>query len=158
MTELRADTLTLADLRAASAAELEAIYAHDRAFAVPTGCYRGIHLRRLDHPAARALPARLIGLGFEYPPFGVDFDRSCWFFFHRRLGVGGFTPSIAASRWRSTQVVALDYGRSRLPAPVRGRLYDEVKPLGDGLALGLGGIDAGRERGDLFFFALERVG
>jgi hypothetical protein len=35
-------------------------------------------------------------------------------------------------------------------------LYDEVKPLGPDLCLGIGGINARVGRGDHFFFALAR--
>ncbi len=150
------DRLTLADLRAADLDQLEQIYASDHPFALPDGRYRGTYLHTLDNPGSQALSNRIILLGFEYPPFGVDFDAGRWFFFHPTLLIGGFTPSIAPSRWRDTETVALDYQRSRLPRPIKRILYDEVKPLSDELALGIGGINAGPDRGDLFFFALQR--
>lgn len=65
-------------------------------------------------------------------------------------------PRVGPSRWRDTEAVTLHYERSRLPAPIRGVLYDEVKPLTDTICLGLGGINAERGDGDQFFFALER--
>ena len=151
-------TPTLSELRAASLDELEAVYASDRPFALPAGCYRGIHLRRLTTPGASRLVNRLPQyLGFEASPFGIDFDRACWFFYSRRLCAGRFTAAIAPSRWRPTPTVTLDYAASRLPAPVRGVLYDEVKPLSESLCLGLGGTNAERDQGDHFFFALERI-
>jgi hypothetical protein len=152
------DTPTLSALSSASLAELEAIYASDRPVALPEGCYRGIHLRRLATPGANKLVNRLPQyIGFEATPFGIDFDRACWFFFSRRLRAGRFTAAIAPSRWRPTQTVTLDYAASRLPAPLRAVLYDEVKPLSESLCLGLGGTNADRDHGDHFFFALERI-
>ncbi len=151
-------TPTLSELNSASIDELEAIYASDRPFALPEGCYRGIHLRRLTTPGARKLVNRLPQyLGFEAARFGIDFDRARWFFFARHLGAGRFTAAIAPSRWRPTRTVTLDYAASRLPAPLRALLYDEVKPLSESLCLGLGGTNADRDQGDHFFFALARI-
>ena len=45
--------------------------------------------------------------------------------------------------------------RSGAFAPVRGMLYDELKPLADGRVLGLGGINAGAGEGEHFFFELS---
>jgi hypothetical protein len=98
----------------------------------------------------------LIAPAFKYGPFGVDFDRSLWWFQHPRLALGAFSASAGRSRWRATETLRLDYGSSRLPAVVRDRLYDEVKPLSETLCLGIGGVNAPRDQGDLFFFALVR--
>ena len=151
-------TITLADLRRCSLAELEAVFAADRTIDIPYGRFRGIHLQRLDNPGARDPVMRSIGfVGFEAPPFGIDFDTQRWFFFHPGLQIGRFRALIGQSRWRDTQSVSLHYDVSRLPQLVRGVLYDEVKPLTETLCLGLGGINADRDRGDHFFFALERI-
>lgn len=92
---------------------------------------------------------------FERLSFGVDFVRRTWFFVHHAVRMGRFRIEPGRSRWRDTDTLRLRYDVSRLP--FRGLLYDEVKPLGDGLCLGLGGIDFDRGRGDLFFFLLEAV-
>ncbi|MFW5877146.1 MAG: hypothetical protein ACOCXM_10455 [Myxococcota bacterium] len=141
----------------APASQLEAMFAHDGPIGIPAGAFRGRVLCRLDNPGARRLWWRgTQKLGFEWLPFGVDFSRRRWFFFGPALGVGRFEPRIQASRWRDTRAVALHYDPSGLPGPVRRVLYDEVKPLGPDLVLGLGGIHAGPGLGDHFFFLLER--
>ena len=150
--------LALSDLQRSSPSELEEIFATDAPFAIPDGCYRGIHLLRLDNSGASEPRTRLAQyLGFELTPFGIDFDDRRGYFFHRRLRAGKFQARIGPSRWRATEAVTLHYEGSRLPAPLRNLLYDEVKPLTDKLCLGLGGLNAGRGEGDHFFFALERL-
>ena len=139
-----------------SRAELEACFRHAGAVEPPSGLQRGHFLTWIDHREARRRrwrwPQRI---AFEYTPFGIDFDRKLWFFFTPGLAAGRFDARVQASRWRDTRAVGLHYEPSRLPAPLRSLLYDEVKPLGEGLALGLGGINAGPGAGDHFFFALE---
>jgi hypothetical protein len=150
--------LTFQDLRASSADELERIYATDLPVQVPTGCFRGKTLMRIDNPGARKVSSRIIGfVGFEATPFGIDFDESCWYFWHPRLRIGAFRAHIGPSRWRDTEAVTLHYEVSRLPQPIRGVLYDEVKPLSPTVCLGMGGLNAGRDQGDHFFFALARI-
>jgi len=150
-----AKTTTLSALKSMNTADLESVFASEAEFSVPEGMHRGHFLKWLDHPAARCKrwrwPQRL---AFEWAPFGIDFDRRLWFFFDPRLAAGRFEVHVQPSRWRETQALGLHYEVSRLPAPVRSRLYDEVKPLGPDLALGLGGINAGPGAGDHFFFAL----
>jgi hypothetical protein len=51
-------------------------------------------------------------------------------------------------------VVRLGYDVSRLPGFVRRHLYDEVRPLGPELCLGIGGLNRAAGRGALFYFAL----
>lgn len=36
-------------------------------------------------------------------------------------------------------------------------LYDEVMPIRDQLVLGLGGVNAARDRGDHFFFEVHKI-
>ncbi|MCA9519484.1 MAG: hypothetical protein KC609_00860 [Myxococcales bacterium] len=150
--------MRLRDLQNRSLDELEQLYRGERRAAAPRGCFRGIFLRHLENRGTRILANQLIvRLGFEYTPFGVDFDDNRWFFFDRRLLIGHFRPVEQRSRWREADVVALHYEISRLPTLVRDMLYDEVKPLGPDLCLGLGGVNAECGLGDLFFFALERL-
>ena len=152
-------TLTLRRLQGLGLAELEQLYGRPGEVALPAGCFAGHHLRWLRTPGARHplwRPAE--ALLFQRTPFGVDFARRRWFFWRRELGLGRFTPSAGPSRWRDTDTIRLDYEVSRLPGPLRGLLYDEVRPLSGTLCLGLGGINAPRGRGDHFFFALQRIG
>ena len=140
-----------------SVEELEAAFGHRDEIRVPRGVHRGHFLAWLDNPSARQKrwrwPQRA---GFQWTPFGVDFDRNLWFFFTPAVAMGRFEARVERSRWRGTDAVVLRYERSRLPLAFRRILYDEVKPLDDGLVLGIGGSNAGRGRGDHFFFALER--
>lgn len=153
------NAISLARLRRCTLAELEVLYVAERPVAMPTGCYRGVHLAWLDTPGARHPVIRpLQHLGFRVTPFGVDFTAHRWFFFHRRLGVGRFTARVGPSRWRDTNTIRLHYDPSRLPGPLRALLYDEIKPLSSTLCLGIGGINAPRGRGDHFFFALDACG
>lgn len=145
-------------LRSMSGAELDAVFARDVPLATPRGIYRGRALSRIDHETSRRPLWRWSErVGFEWTPWGIDFDRRLWFFFAPRLAIGRFEPRAGPSRWRDTDALGLHYQGSRLPRFVKGALYDEVKPLSDRLALGIGGMNAGRGIGDHFYFALERV-
>lgn len=147
--------VTAGDLRRASLAELERIYAEAAPLQMPAGCHHARHLAWTD--SGRRSPWRpLLTLPFSWAPFGVDFDRRLWFFGHPALALGRFEPRVGPSRWRETETVGLFYHPSRLPGPVRAVLYDEVKPLSPGLCLGLGGVNGPPGRGDLFFFSLQR--
>lgn len=151
--------MDLTQLRQASLEDLEAVYAgtDDFPLATPRGQFAGEVLARLDSPGAHRLGNRLMmRLGFEWPRFGIDFDRCVWFFVSRRLRGGRFEAVAGPSRWREARVLQLHYDRSRLPRRLRERLYDEIKPLTPELCLGLGGVNAGPGEGDLFFFALSR--
>ncbi|MBZ0119898.1 MAG: hypothetical protein K8H88_23115 [Sandaracinaceae bacterium] len=154
---------TLRELRVLTAAHLDSLYErpmHERPGALEpvTGRYRGHFLRWIDNAGARKPLWRLSeGLGFGVLPFGIDFDRRLWFFFDRRVAMGRFDLRAERSRWRDTQAFCLHYEVSRLPALVRGVLYDEVKPLSQGWLLGIGGVNAERGLGDHFYFALRRV-
>lgn len=146
------------DLARLSVDALEDLYAAERALEVPRGVFRGRVLARLPNAGARRLRWRATQVPmFEWVPFGIDFDRRRWFFGRASILVGRFDATIEPSRWRPTEVVALRYDPSRLPGAIKRYLYDEVKPLGDALALGLGGVDAAVGEGDHFFFSLERV-
>ena len=140
--------------------ELEELYISERDVRVPTGVFRGQLLRWLPRSEGQPRWLRpLLRLGFELTPFGVDFDRQRWFFGHDLAPrLGRFSAAVGSSRWRPTLTVRLDYGRSRLPGPIRRQLYDEVKPLSATLCLGLGGINAEAGRGEQFFFALDKIG
>jgi hypothetical protein len=147
-------SVSLEALRGASLDELELLYAESAAGPAPSGRWRGETLRYLTVPRwARVVDFLL----FDAPPFGIDFDRRCWWFVRPWLAAGRFDASLGDSRWRGTQTLRLDYGASHLPGPVRRLLYDEVKPLGAELCLGLGGIKADAGRGEHFFFALVPV-
>ncbi|MBI4700039.1 MAG: hypothetical protein HY744_02555 [Deltaproteobacteria bacterium] len=147
----------LRELRRYGRDELEALYARERELSVPEGLFRGVFLGWIDMPLWRHPFARFTEhLGFRLTPFGVDFDRRLWFFWRPALALGRFTPEIGPSRWREARTVRLRYEPSRLPRPVRGLLYDEVKPLSRNVCLGLGGINAPRGWGDHFYFALVR--
>lgn len=150
---------TLAELRRCSLAELDDLYVAGAAPRVPVGRFRGELLRWIDGPTARdPLWRPFCVLAFQLSPFGIDFDRRCWFFWHSpRLAAGRFEPRAGRSRWRPTQTLGLSYESSRLPGLVRRQLYDEVKPLSAELCLGIGGINRQGAAGAIFFFALSRV-
>ncbi len=155
---LPSESLTLAELRRFSLAQLEELYCEPTSsLEVPTVAFEGLHLAWLDTPEARhPLLRPIIYLGFAAAPFCVDFERSCWSFLGRRLKMGRFEARIGPSRWRKTDTICLHYEASRLPGPIKGLLYDEVKPLSDSLCLGLGGINKSEGRGECFYFALSR--
>jgi hypothetical protein len=146
------------DLASAPLHELERTFADDPIGPEPRGVFRGRFLCSVDSPGARKLWVRAAdALMFRAPTFGVDFDRQAWWFFRPTLQAGRFRRERRRSRWRTTEVDALTYEASRLPGPVKGLLYDEVKPLSADLLLGLGGINADAGEGDHFFFTLERI-
>jgi hypothetical protein len=137
--------------------ELERTYAESPLGPAPSGVYRGRFLRYVDSPGAKKLWVRAMdGLMFRLPTFGVDFERRAWWFFTPGVTAGRFAFEKRRSRWRDTECYALTYDESRLPGPVKGMLYDEVKPLSADLLLGLGGVNAETGEGDHFFFTLER--
>jgi len=145
----------LTDLRESSLASLEALYRIAPIGPRPRGRFRGHVVAHVDSPLARSRSGAVILASFEHVPFGIDFTSCTWFFFRPWLRIGRFRMEFGRSRWRDAEVLRLEYDVSRLPRPVRGSLYDEVKPLSETLCLGLGGINAGPGKGDLFFFALE---
>ena len=120
----------------------------------PRGVWRGRWITWLDTPGARVWHVRAADtILFRALRFGIDFDRSLWWFVHPRLAAGRFRLTPGRSRWRDTEVLRLEYDVSKLP--VRHILYDEIKPLDGGRILGLGGTNHERGQGDHFFFALS---
>jgi hypothetical protein len=140
----------------ASVDELEQLFTTSPRGNAPTGTYAGRYLTELP-PAHRQprLQRAFDWLLFQRTPFGIDFDRRLWWFFHPRLAAGRFEISFGPSRWRSANAFRLDYHVSRLP--IRGMLYDEVQPIDDDHCIGIGGANLGPREGDHFFFALTRV-
>lgn len=148
----------LADLRRCSLAELEDHYRADHDLRVPTGRLRGELLRWVEGPLARdPLWRPFCMLAFQLSPFGIDFDRRCWFFWNSpRLAMGRFELRPGRSRWQPAETIGLHYEASRIPGLVRRHLYDEVKPLSADLCLGIGGINRPGGEGAIFYFALAR--
>jgi hypothetical protein len=125
----------------------------------PNGRFLGRFLSWLPTRGARKAHVRAMDwLLFQRLRFGIDFDRDRWWFVTPALVVGRFEATPGPSRWRDTDVYRLAYGPSRLPRPIRAALYDEVKPLSDGVCLGIGGLNADAGDGDHFLFSLERIG
>src|SRR5689334_20182323 len=136
------------ELDGRSLEELEGIFAGAPGGPAPSGCFEGRFLRWTDAPGARALHVRAVdSLLFRALRFGVDFDAGAWWFVHPRALVGAFRVTSARSRWRDADVLRLEYDESRLPAPIRGYLYDEVRPLDERTLLGIGGVNRGRGDG-----------
>jgi hypothetical protein len=144
---------TSKSLRRASLDDLERIYREAPLGPAPTRRLRGHALARVGTRFARSAAVTATLLPFERLAFWVDFERAAWAFVHPRIRLGRFRVDPGRSRWRDTDTLRLRYDVSRLP--LRGVLYDEVKPLDATLCLGLGGINLDEGRGDLFFFLLE---
>jgi hypothetical protein len=122
----------------------------------PRGAFVGRHRGFLHTPGAQSLGVRAFDtVLFVWPEWGIDFGRKVWWFGHPRLAAGRFRVERGASRWRDAEVYQLHYDVSRLP--IRGLLYDEVKTLDEGRAIGIGGTNHPRGRGDHFWFELNRV-
>jgi hypothetical protein len=136
--------------------ELEALFRDAPAAPAPRGLFEG---RFLCWHAPPGWHMRAVDtLIFRAQRFGVDFDRSVWWFTHPRVAVGRFQATPGVSRWRpGAEVLRLEYGPSRLPRPLRAYLYDEVKPLDADTCLGIGGVNRGPGEGEHFFFALRRL-
>jgi hypothetical protein len=145
------------DLENAGIDGLERIYREAPVGPLPIGNFRGRFLGWLDTPGSKRWHVRAADwLLFEKPRFGVDFDRRVWWFVKPSLAAGRFEVSHGPSRWRPCDTLRLTYETSRLPAAIRNLLYDEVKPLGADLLLGLGGTNFDTGEGDHFFFSLSR--
>jgi hypothetical protein len=133
--------------------ELERLFAQGPPAPLRSGLVRGSFLGPVDSVGAQRPHVRLLdALLFRAVVWGLDLDAQRWWFESPRLAAGHFRIVEGPSRWRSTRVLQLHYDVSRLP--IRGVLYDELKPLPDGRILGLGGVDAERGEGDHFFFEL----
>lgn len=152
-----ANPLRITDLRGLSLGALEELYRTAPLGPMPRGAFRGEVLMPVDSRFARSVRGRMVLMPFARAPFGIDFAEKTWFFFSPRARIGRFRAELGPSRWRDTDVLRLEYDVSRLPRPIRRVLYDEVKPLSEGVCLGLGGANAGRDAGDLFFFALTAL-
>jgi hypothetical protein len=145
--------MDLAGLRRCSLDELEALYRTAPVAALERRVMRGEVLARVRSRFAGSPWGALSMAPFEALSWGVDFQRERWFFGTPRVGAGRFRVEPGRSRWRDTETLRLRYDRSRLP--IKSWLYDEVKPLGPGLALGLGGVEVPSGDGAVFFFALR---
>lgn len=149
--------LSLRTLQHASLDHLEQIYRTATPVPWERAVWRGHFLCMVDSDGARNLVLKWMSeIGFGKTPFWIDYERQLWCFGTPEIGAGRFVASAGASRWRETTTVRLEYHVSKLPGLIRRELYDEVKPLSPDLCLGIGGINAERGRGDLFFFALTR--
>lgn len=147
----------LANLARMSLQELETLYTGQSPAELPWGRFEGKLLRWHSAPEARHPVWRpMLAAMFQLAPFGVDFDRRCWFFVNQRMRTGRFEVSLGASKWRPTQAFRLRYDASGLPRSVRGLLYDELKPLSEDLCLGIGGLNLSGQPAAVFFFGLER--
>lgn len=151
-------TSGLNDLRGRSLGALEDMYRAAPLAPMPRGLFRGRVLMPVDSPLARSARGRMTLMPFARTPiWGIDFTRHAWFFVSPRYRIGRFRAELGPSRWRDADVLRLTYDVSRLPHLIRRGLYDEIKPLGEGLCLGLGGLNAERGAGDLFFFELTAM-
>lgn len=140
-----------------SPTELEALYRETPLGPPPEGVFDGAVLRWLDTPGAHHPFFRATEwVAFELLSWGIRFDRARWWFLRPRIAIGRFDATPGPSRWRDTETFRLRYDDPALPRFVRDALYDEVKPLGPDLCLGIGGINRGRGEGDHFFYALSR--
>jgi hypothetical protein len=136
-----------------SLASLEARFIEGELAPLPSGLVVGRFLGFVSsRGAARPIVRALDTICFRAVRWGLDLDRQRWWFEHARLATAHFRIEEGPSRWRPTRVLRLHYDVSRLP--IRGVLYDELKPLPDGRILGLGGVNAERGEGDHFFFDL----
>ena len=149
--------MNIQTLERMSLAELEVLYRDTPLGQIPTGVFHGTVLHWLDNPGARDPFFHTVEwFGFDVLRWGIRFDRWQWWFLCQCLSLGRFDATVGPSRWRDTETHRLRYERACLPRFVRDTLYDEVKPLGADLCLGIGGINRGRGEGDHFFYALYR--
>jgi hypothetical protein len=158
-----ADTDSLiAAFKAQETHEIESLFGRDDAsIRLEPGNYNGTWLRRIEH-AGSYKPFNLVSqwLLFEMTPFGITFRRDntgIWYFFNPLISAGEFVLREEKSRWRDTRALTLNYENANLPAPVRAILYDEIKPLSNLHAIGIGGFNEPAGQGDNFYFLLTRV-
>ncbi|MFO0683128.1 MAG: hypothetical protein U0234_13815 [Sandaracinus sp.] len=136
--------------------ELERTFVAEPLRPVGAGLVRGTFLGPVRSRGATRLSVRALDVAlFRAVRWGLDLDARRWWFESPRLAAGHFRIVEGPSRWRDTRVLQLHYDVSRLP--LRGVLYDELKPLEGGRILGLGGLAFDRGEGDHFFFALAPV-
>ena len=141
------------DLRHASFAELCEVLSDAPCAPWPGGVWRGTWL--MPWPERSRAVTLLNHLIFDVTPYGIDLDRAAWWFVHPRARIARFTASLGPSRFVASDIVRLEYAVSALPRPLRGILYDEVKPLGPELMLGIGAIDRAPGVGERFLFQLQ---
>jgi len=153
--------MDIGGLKQCDLSDLETLYKQPGEIAIPkSGSYKGVYLKRLDNPgASRKINRITLWAMFDLTPFGLNFypDYGDWYFFHPSLAMGRFLPSVGPSRWREAETIRLNYHTSRLPNLVRSILYDEIKPLAENILLGIGGFNAEKDKGDQFYFAIERI-
>ena len=153
-----ADAL-IAEFKSYGAQELERLFANaDASLRLQPGSYRGTWLKRIEHSGPYK-PFNLISqwLLFDVTPFGITFHADgtgIWYFFHPTLAAGEFILTEEKSEWRDTDALTLRYDNANLPGFVRALLYDEMKPLSNLHAIGIGGFNEPTGEGDNFFFLL----
>src|SRR5262245_43649234 len=76
-------------LRGMSLGELEAVYGDAATGPAPSGRFRGKWLTWIDSAGARQIDVRMLDtLMFRMVTFGIDFDRSVWWFARPSLRAG----------------------------------------------------------------------
>lgn len=155
---------TLTSLRELSGEELEQLFRENPAGnpAPIPGLYRGRFLTGIANGATAAnLWFRLYPrLFFDPVPYGIEFGSGGgrWWFGRPELQAGDFRLVNGPSRWRpGFQTNQLVYDIMPMPKFIRNIFYDEVVVLGEDLILGMGGLNAGPDEGDHFFFQLRRM-
>ncbi len=139
--------------------ELERLFATpDASLRLQPGNYRGTWLKRIEHSGSYK-PFNLVSqwLLFDVTPFGITFHNDAtgiWYFFTPALAAGEFQLRQERSRWRNTDALTLNYENANLPGFARALLYDEIKPLSNLHAIGIGGFNEPTGEGDNFFFLL----
>ena len=84
--------MDIQSLQKSGLSELESLYnSLQHSFSIPSGCFSGSCLLRLDQPGSRR-PLWFGSKAFEYVPFGIDFDNGYWYFFHPKLRTFHFRP------------------------------------------------------------------
>lgn len=148
-------------LKLYSIQELDELYCRRVELVLPRHkSFRGHVLKRFDNPGAVELWNTISQMIlFELIPFGINFYNGTgdWFFFDPGFSTGDFEMRTQNSRWRYTESIGFYYHNADLPAFIKQSLYDEIKPVGDGHYLGIGGINAEKDRGDHFYFLLEPI-
>ena len=159
MSERRPAIATLAELARSDLPTLERLYRDTPIEApLPTGTFNGRTLGRIRNAGANQPVARFVEwVGFELLLYGMNLDIPSWTFLRARVHLGDFVPTRGPSRWRDTETYRLDYKNATLPGVIKKRLYDELKPLGPDLLLGIGGLNGGEGEGDHFFYAMARA-
>ncbi|AFM11322.1 hypothetical protein [Turneriella parva] len=149
----------IAEFKSYETHELENLFSNtDASLRLEPGSYRGTWLKRIEHSGSYK-PFNLVSqwLLFEVTPFGITFHADgtgIWYFFHPTFAAGEFRLTEEKSQWRNTDALTLRYDQASLPGFVRALLYDEIKPLSNLHAIGIGGFNEPTGEGDNFFFLL----